>query len=146
MAQLILVNKVKYVKNSELKQKTPCNAGKCILWNKRHSLPKTKKKMEIRRKWEYCSKIYISDEGMAKHLKIKHPEKIKLYSCFTWKQFSSTVLHQLNCQRFQGADSQIENITHWLEIYDSERYYIYIHIIDLWSFHSFGISVAAHCI
>ena len=43
----------------------------------------------------------------------------------------STVLHQFNCKKYDGADSQIENITHWLEIQDRERYYAYLYEIDL---------------
>ena len=94
-----------------------------------------------KRKCEHCSKICISDVGMSHHMRIKHPEKIKLYSCYTCqKDFTtedmqtkhfSTVLHQFNCKKYDGADSQIENITHWLEIQDEERYYAYLYNIDL---------------
>ena len=90
-----------------------------------------------KRKCEHCSKICISDEGMSHHMRIKHPEKIKLYSCYTCqKDFTtedmqtkhfSTVLHQFYCKKY----SQIENITHWLEIQDEERYYAYLYNIDL---------------
>ena len=94
-----------------------------------------------KRSCEYCSKICISDVGMSHHMRLKHPEKIKLYSCYTCqKDFTtedmqtkhfSTVLHQFNCKKYDGADSQIENITHWLEIQDKERYYAYLYDIDL---------------
>ena len=94
-----------------------------------------------KRNCEYCSKICISDVGMSHHMRLKHPEKIKLYSCYTCqKDFTtedmqtkhlSTVLHQFNCKKYDGADSQIENITHWLEIQDKERYYAYLYEIDL---------------
>ena len=94
-----------------------------------------------KRSCEHCSKICISDVGMSHHMRIKHPEKIKLYSCYTCqKDFTtedmqtkhfSTVLHQFNCKKYDGADSQIKNITHWLEIQDKERYYAYLYEIDL---------------
>ena len=94
-----------------------------------------------KRSCKYCSKICISDVGMSHHMRMKHPEKIKLFSCYTCqKDFTtedmqtkhfSTVLHQFNCKKYDGADSQIENITHWLEIQDKERYYAYLYEIDL---------------
>ena len=94
-----------------------------------------------KRSCKYCSKTCISDVGMSHHMRLKHPEKIKLYSCYTCqKDFTtedmqtkhfSTVLHQFNCKKYDGADSQIENITHWLEIQDKERYYAYLYEIDL---------------
>ena len=94
-----------------------------------------------KRNCEYCPKICISDVGMSHHMRLKHPEKIKLYSCYTCqKDFTtedmqtkhfSTVLHQFNCKKYDGADCQIENITHWLEIQDKERYYAYLYEIDL---------------
>ena len=94
-----------------------------------------------KRSCKHCLKICISDVGMSHHMRIKHPEKIKLYSCYTCqKDFTtedmqtkhfSTVLHQFNCKKYDGADSQIENITHWLEIQDKERYYAYLYEIDL---------------